>query len=476
MYSQLPDCSVPYMQVFSDEFDGLELDYSKWNVRTGRIRNHDVEIQCYQEDQVVVNNGSLHIIHQYEPNSCYDSEDNANVQLEFTSGEIDSHFRYSYGYYDAKVWLPTLYDGVWPGWWIYGQEPWVPNVHVTEVDIFEFNVPVNDFGGTQGCSAWSMTTHVGDRGCGCLSDEWACGYSAALPSSCADGWLTFGLLWDRFNITWYLNGSPYRVTPRILQLNSQLVDCESLTLNAAYLRTVDHRYPLHPGEIIFNIALGRLQNGSFPWGPNEMKVDYIRYFRPVSCKGNSIINDHGDLELTSEYNVQHGTSFETVGNITLGYGEQIELVAEDRITLNAGFEADAYSWCLLRIGETSCGGAGMVVESPTDDGESATMKLVQDDLVRTMPVSYVIEPNPATTSFYIDMINYKPVESAIEGELVYIVSDNYGREVQAGTWPGNGISIDISALSSGVYQVQLITRDSKIPAASLRLVVTNLGY
>jgi beta-glucanase (GH16 family) len=115
--------------VFSDAFDGDKLDRAKWATRyiyNNETMDHKDENQRYRDNHIV-SGGVLNLVAQ--------KIDESNL---FESAMIRSHRTFYYGYYEARVFLPSA-KGVFPAFWLEADydldgKTW----HLPEIDIFEF--------------------------------------------------------------------------------------------------------------------------------------------------------------------------------------------------------------------------------------------------------------------------------------------------------------------------------------------------
>ena len=107
-----PTTSLEWEQVWGDEFDGDELDLSKWNTlrwRPGWVNN---EQQAYtdRDTNVFLQDGNLVIQGLIEPN--YSGTDFTGQQYtsNYTSGRIntDDKFSWTYGRFDIRAKLPGV--------------------------------------------------------------------------------------------------------------------------------------------------------------------------------------------------------------------------------------------------------------------------------------------------------------------------------------------------------------------------------
>lgn len=120
--------------VFNDEFDGNQLDKSKWNPTYNWGHTHNHRAYCVEEN-VSVSDGKLVIKgeakrHPDAPATCKSGD--KTYSLDYTSGAIDTRgkFEVKYGYIEGRFKMPKQL-GTWPAFWTL-QDGWPP-----EIDIFE---------------------------------------------------------------------------------------------------------------------------------------------------------------------------------------------------------------------------------------------------------------------------------------------------------------------------------------------------
>lgn len=125
----------PWKLVFYDEFNGQQLDRTKWySYYPYAPGNKDTCVFCrrheqsnsqqiYKDENVVVSNGTLKLAIKKEPATWM------GVTTQFTSGLINSVLSFSnYAKYEIRCKLPKG-KGFWPAFWVFGGG--------TEIDIFE---------------------------------------------------------------------------------------------------------------------------------------------------------------------------------------------------------------------------------------------------------------------------------------------------------------------------------------------------
>lgn len=158
--------------VFSDEFNGSEIDYAKWVMDEGKGKAY-----------ARVEDGKLKILAGYAPGSTNKLE---------TTG-LRSVPSFLYGYFEARVKF-TTYNGWWAAFWLYSRSFGNPFLDGMEIDIFEDYYMRNPERKTL-----DHNLHIP---CGVLK-SW--NYNSTIPGTYRD-WYTIGCKWTPFEITYYLDG------------------------------------------------------------------------------------------------------------------------------------------------------------------------------------------------------------------------------------------------------------------------------
>jgi beta-glucanase (GH16 family) len=240
-----------YQLVWSDEFDGTELDLSNWSYEIGDgcpdlCGWGNNELQYYREENTEVSGGSLKINILEESFGGRDYTSSRLITRDkryFASGRIE-----------ASMKMPTG-QGMWPAFWMLSQENFYGGWPLSgEIDIMEMigSIP-NEVHGT---------VHFGPL---FPRNRWI-GDSYFLPSgSLADGFHEYAIEWEDGEIRWYLDGVQYA------------------TRTASELSPDPWRFD-RDFFIILNTAVG----GWFPGPPDAstvfpqvMEVDYVRVYQDV---------------------------------------------------------------------------------------------------------------------------------------------------------------------------------------------------
>jgi beta-glucanase (GH16 family) len=291
--------------VWSDEFNGSSLDQNKWSYQIGDGCAEGIcgwgnnELQYYQESNVTVSNGQLHITAKKE-----------RVRAKsYTSGRIRTINKgdWTYGRFEARIKLPAG-RGLWPAFWmlptdeVYGGWP-----RSGEIDIMEYvgADPTHVLG----------TIHYGDaypnnRFQGGKFDL----YTGTFPEAFHD----FAIEWENGVIRWFVDDILY------------------LTKNAAdispYHWPFDQRF-----HFLLNVAVGGNLGGSVDDSifPQTMDVEYVRVYngfkpyisgkRLVSNRESNVTYSVGNLanNITVNWTVPSGATIvsgQGTSSVTVSFG------------------------------------------------------------------------------------------------------------------------------------------------------------
>jgi beta-glucanase (GH16 family) len=227
---------------FQDEFDGADVDTTKWvkRYKWGEAQING-ELQAYVDDAFQLAGGVLTIAGDKRA-ATY-----AGQTFQYASGVLCSVHQQTYGYFEARLKVPAG-QGMWPAFWLLGA---VGTTGVNEIDVHEIlgNAP----------STVYMTVHWGtDYAAGHESD----GSSWVGPDFSAD-FHVFGLEWRPDAIIWTIDGVEHK-------------------------RHTGDGIPQVPMYVILNLAIG----GSWPGAPDattpfpaNYQIDYVRAYAPLPDAG-----------------------------------------------------------------------------------------------------------------------------------------------------------------------------------------------
>lgn len=240
-----PDSKANWSMVFSDEFNGTELDRTKWDTEYyygSRTNSFNNELQYYTDGgNFEFNNGVLSIIAKEETvqgETWFDS----GKTFDYTSGMISGHdsISFTYGYFEISGQSPTG-QGLWPAFWMLPESgEWPP-----EIDIME--ILGDDTSTAYTTVHYQDPSQPGNHG---MEGSWFSGIDFA------DGMHTFAVDWQPGELTWYIDG----------------MEVFNTTENV----------PDQPMYMLANLAVG----GNWPGSPDEttafpssFDIDYIRVYQ-----------------------------------------------------------------------------------------------------------------------------------------------------------------------------------------------------
>lgn len=180
---------------FADEFDGDQLDRTKWSTTmefagTHGPRYHNEYYLSYTVDEdVIVSDGLLRLRTDRRTVSGAESPGIFN----YTQGLVSSHdkFAFTHGYVEIRAKFPGG-KGLWPCLWLMPQhQGWPP-----EYDIAEYY-------------AGQRTMHHGLAYGGLYSAKWDSIWDSTTDFE--SDWHTFALEWGPGRSTWFVDGVPRKI-------------------------------------------------------------------------------------------------------------------------------------------------------------------------------------------------------------------------------------------------------------------------
>ncbi|MCG1021793.1 carbohydrate binding domain-containing protein [Sutcliffiella horikoshii] len=261
----MADGERDWQLVWEDNFDGSELDSSKWSYDTGNgfvqpDGNYvpgwgNEELQYYQEGNVTIEDGKLVLTGKNETAS--DERGTYN----YTSGKVHTQGKFSqkYGKFEARIKLPAG-QGYWPAFWMMPEKDkyggWAAS---GEIDIMEAaGARLNKIGGAiHYGSQWPNNTYT------------AKDYYFGEGSDITD-FNVYSVEWEPGEIRWYVNGELFQTLNNWTSLNA-----ENGT-KFAYPAPFDQEF-----YIILNLAVGGWYGGNPDDStefPGKMEVDYVKVY------------------------------------------------------------------------------------------------------------------------------------------------------------------------------------------------------
>ena len=267
--------TTEWEQVWSDEFDGDELDLSKWNIlrwRPGWVNNEE---QAYtnRDTNIFLQDGNLVIQGLIEPN-YYDTDYNGNqYTANYTSGRIntDDKFSWTYGRFDIRAKLPSG-KGSWPAIWMLGES--ITSIgwpDCGEIDIMEH--VGYDNGNVHGSIHTKDFNHI-------MNTQRS---GSMTVSSATESFHVYSLEWSPHYLRFLIDDSPFFFVYNDSNGNEAKWPFDS------------------PHYMILNLAIGGdwggvqgIEPSSFPM---RMLVDHVRVSKRAE--------NHPDVEVTFQVDMQN---------------------------------------------------------------------------------------------------------------------------------------------------------------------------
>lgn len=236
--------------VWADEFDGTELDESKWECMIGDGSDYGLwqwgnnEEQWYKKENALVENGLLKIKVKKETVGNYD----------YTSARIRSKENgdFKYGRVEASIRMANT-GGLWHAFWMLPTSPTENWPMSGEIDIMEYvgNKPLEVLN----------TVHYADRN----NNHTFVGQPWPHPNDF--NFHIYAMEWNENKITWFVDGTETYSVKRTME-------------------PLVHTWPFDAEfHILLNTAVGGNLGGTVDatslLTPKYMEVDYVRVYQEV---------------------------------------------------------------------------------------------------------------------------------------------------------------------------------------------------
>ena len=173
----------------SDEFEGKELDRSKWVVGMEWWKGRQPAL--FSEKNVTVSDGKLHLTMRKEK---LPPEAEKQGYHDYTSAALHTKARTAYGYFEVKA-KPMNSGGSSSFWFQQDDKPgWG-----TEIDVFEIGGKAKGFE-----NKYNMTLHVFQTPT--EKKHWSVGGVWIAPWRLADDYHVYGLDWNKDELKFYVDG------------------------------------------------------------------------------------------------------------------------------------------------------------------------------------------------------------------------------------------------------------------------------
>jgi beta-glucanase (GH16 family) len=247
---------------WSDEFDGTELDLTKWSYQLGTGQTEGLtdwgnnEKQYYRAENVSLREGMLIFTAKRE---AFGGKNYTSARIT-TRGPRDSNpglYNTTFGRIEARISLPPI-EGMWPAFWMLPQaSPYGGWASSGEIDIMEVKGRLSDrYAGTiHYGGGWPNNTYssIGDK------------FYAAGTGNC-ESFHNYAIKWSATKIEWFLDGVA--------------VGNKTNWYSSAAAMPAPFDVPFY---LLLNLAIGGNFDGNreppAAFQEAEMKIDWVRVYR-----------------------------------------------------------------------------------------------------------------------------------------------------------------------------------------------------
>lgn len=373
--------------IFEDDFNGSHINSEIWyTCEEGWNRKHGDELQYYKDENIIVEDGILHLEARDDPGMYpvwvfeEDYAHEENMFFQYSSAWIQTKAKYQYGYFEVKCKLPEG-RGFWPAFWLFGNG--------YEVDIFEF-----DGADPHKCHfdahKWYDTCSIR------CSDD-------AYDESFFDTYHIYSLEWDEFKLVYRIDGVVKRTLNRYNDYLGRVIDnCHNLIFSHRAFDLV--LFPRKPMSIILNLAISSNGPNSETVFPSSVDIDYVRVYKRKSPNRTISFNHNYDTSL----------NYYIGGNITIGSDNSVVVIDSSQyITFMASNDIEMEAEVDVRCGsevefqinagtQTATSPMSKIMYSSTGltlSNEAFDLEFEKDNIVDEITIS----PNPSSGQFVIDL-------------------------------------------------------------------------
>ena len=198
-----PPIEGAWKQTFTEEFNGKELDLTKWSPYSANFWD---KVSAFSKNNVLVGDGVAKL--RLERKRSKHNDEPEGKEQPYTTGFLETYdlWAQKYGYFEARMKLPKA-PGMWPAFWMMpdrgrnlpaGPEKWRrqdTNPTGMEFDIMEF------------LSGWGPNRFtIAQHWDGYQKDHKSNGAGSVYLQPDAQGFITVGLLWTPGETVYYGNG------------------------------------------------------------------------------------------------------------------------------------------------------------------------------------------------------------------------------------------------------------------------------
>lgn len=264
-----------YELVFGDDFNGSNLDLSKWVPAVGVNRdfNFGQAKQFFKSENITVNNGTVKLTARKDQSThtywIPDYPYSAQSYFEYSAAEMNSKYKFKYGKYEIRCKLPEG-KGLWPAFWLYGED----SQYRSEIDVIDdidgikASIP-GFYNINYGFGSTITNTNVG---------KW-CRYNA-YPTNDLSDWQTYTLIFEPNIIIFQLNYRTLASFYRYYNTTGMPKPCLDGQPSLERLSFPKLSMGIIPTLTILNGNDAPNNSVTFP---TSVEIDYIHYYKKVDC-------------------------------------------------------------------------------------------------------------------------------------------------------------------------------------------------
>ena len=257
---RLTEIHQKWVPVWADEFNGAEIDRSKWSNEVNGYGGGNNELQYYSSapKYSFVKDGKLHLSVYRDPYTTSDGKTQP-----YSSARLRSLYRgeWTYGRIEIRAKLPSG-EGIWPAiWMLPTNSPYGGWAAGGEIDIVE----------SRGSEVEKTigTLHFGDKW---PKNAYKGGETKFEDKNATEEFHTYMVQWKKDEISWFLDGKKWQTIEKKDWFSAAAKKSDTAPFDS-------------PFHLIFNVAVGghffggtkqdvkNLPDSAFP---QTMLIDYVR--------------------------------------------------------------------------------------------------------------------------------------------------------------------------------------------------------
>jgi len=285
----LVDDGSAWQLEFEDEFNATVVDSSKWNVIYGALgaengyrlpENVSVSTETvYGKTTSATGVCTITLKKEEVTKPALTWDPNSPVSTyHYTAGDLWSKQDFGWGKYEIRCKIPKG-NNFWSSFCMYAEKNGVGN----EIDIFEFSNSLDVRGNivkNKLCKVIEMHYHLWDKTRPVPGIDYNCGNSSgnAYGTDYSEDFHIFTLIWDRWGMSWYVDGKLIKLVAQWYDITGTAVTKENIKPSQVVIR--NDWFPTIPMAIGFGFNCKGDSSFDDPDSfPAAFKVDYIRYYK-----------------------------------------------------------------------------------------------------------------------------------------------------------------------------------------------------